>query len=96
MNIAKRMHTPSIALDLDSYRLGVTGAKRIGLLFSEAEVYWYLDPALTIDIPDIKIGDEIFSDGCGLISKRLAMLLSQKKRIVFRTTRYTPSVFQIR
>ena len=96
MNIAKRTHIPFFALNLGSHMLGVTGAKRIGLLFSEAEVYWDLDPAFTIDIPDIKIGDEIFSDGCGLISKRLAMLLSQKKRIVYRTTRYTPSVFQIR
>jgi regulator of nonsense transcripts 1 len=72
------------------------GAKRIGLLFSEAEVYWDLNPELTADIPDIKVGDEVFSDGCGLISRRFANLLSHKKHIIFRTSRYTPSVFQIR
>ena len=39
------------------------GAKRIGLLFSGAEIDWDLNPALTKDIPDITIGEELFSDG---------------------------------
>jgi hypothetical protein len=74
----------------------LSGAKRIGLLFSTADVDAQLDPARTLDIPDIKDGDELFSDGCGLMSKRLAMDLAKKKKIVFRNKRYTPAVFQIR
>jgi len=72
------------------------GAKRIGLLFSEAQIDWKLDPKYITDIPDIRAGDELFSDGCGLISRRLAMQLSKSKRIIFRSVRYTPCVFQIR
>lgn len=41
----------------------LVGAKRIGLLFSGAEIDWDLNPALTRDIPDITIGEELFSDG---------------------------------
>lgn len=72
------------------------GAKRIGLLFSEAQLDWRLDPRYIDDIPDIKSGDEIFSDGCGLISRHFAVQLSKAKKIIFRGTRYTPTVFQIR
>jgi hypothetical protein len=49
-----------------------------------------------MDIPDIKDGDELFSDGCGLMSKLLAMNLAKTKKIIFRNKRYTPTVFQIR
>lgn len=73
-----------------------SGAKRIGLLFSEAQVDYQLDPKYTADISDIKSGDEIFSDGCGLISQRLSIQLSRAKKIVFRGNRYTPTVVQIR
>ncbi|CAE6400888.1 unnamed protein product [Rhizoctonia solani] len=38
-------------------------AKRIGLLFSGAEIDWNLDPTHTKDIPDISLGEELFSDG---------------------------------
>ncbi|KAJ3514007.1 hypothetical protein NLJ89_g2629 [Agrocybe chaxingu] len=71
-------------------------AKRIGLLFSSAEVDFRLDPKWIGDIGDIQIGDEVFSDGCGLISKKLAIQISRVKRFLFRGTRYTPTVFQIR
>ncbi|KAF8709476.1 AAA domain, partial [Rhizoctonia solani] len=71
-------------------------AKRIGLLFSGAEIDWDLNPALTKDIPDITIAEELFSDGCGLISRRFMQLLAKKKKIVHRGYRYTPSVIQIR
>ncbi|OCH91052.1 RdRP-domain-containing protein [Obba rivulosa] len=47
-----------------------TGAKRIGLLFSQAELDWILDPRYTKDIDDIVFNGENFSDGCGLMSKR--------------------------
>jgi len=40
-----------------------TGAKRIGLLFSGAEIDYELDSKYIKDIPDIKDGDELFSDG---------------------------------
>ncbi|TFY74672.1 hypothetical protein EWM64_g9340, partial [Hericium alpestre] len=46
-------------------------AKRIGLLFSGAEIDYQLDPKYVGDIDDLMVGDENFSDGCGLISKRL-------------------------
>ncbi|KAJ6509835.1 RNA-directed RNA polymerase [Mycena vulgaris] len=91
-------------LDERIYRLGdfqklmsaAKRAKRIGLLFSEAQVDYNLDPQLVKDIDDIKSGDELFSDGCGLISKWLAIQLAKKKKIIFRGVRYTPCVFQIR
>ncbi|KIL64850.1 hypothetical protein M378DRAFT_162699 [Amanita muscaria Koide BX008] len=38
-------------------------AKRIGLLFSTAELDYTLDPQYISDFPDIKSGDEVFSDG---------------------------------
>lgn len=72
------------------------GAKRIGLLFSSAEIDYQLDPARTEDIHDMKIGDEVFSDGCGLMSRRLAVNLAKRKHMVFRNSRYTPCVVQIR
>ncbi|KEP53488.1 RNA-dependent RNA polymerase [Rhizoctonia solani 123E] len=71
-------------------------AKRIGLLFSGAEIDWNLDPTHTKDIPDISLGEELFSDGCGLISRRFMQFLAKKKKILHRGFRYTPSVIQIR
>ncbi|KAH9477348.1 putative RNA-dependent RNA polymerase 1 [Psilocybe cubensis] len=71
-------------------------AKRIGLMFSSADIDYSLDPRRVGDIPDITDGDEVFSDGCGLISKWLAVQLSKRKKIIFRGVRYTPTVFQIR
>jgi len=71
-------------------------AKRIGLLFSKAELDWILDPVWTKDIDDIIYNGETFSDGCGLMSKRFAMQLSRRKRFIFHGRPYTPCVFQIR
>ena len=72
-------------------------AKRLGLLFSSAEVALEsLDPLKCEDIPDIQTKDYIFTDGCGLISPKLAKILAQKRNIIFRNARYVPSVFQIR
>ena len=71
-------------------------AKRIGLLFSSAEMATTLDRERCEDIDDITLGDYCFTDGCGLISKQLARLIVQRKNIVFRNRRYLPSVFQIR
>ena len=65
-------------------------------MFSAAELDYTLDPKHVSDIPDIKSGDEIFSDGCGLISRRLAIRLSKAMHITYRGQRYTPTVFQIR
>ncbi|KAJ7636650.1 RNA-directed RNA polymerase [Roridomyces roridus] len=91
-------------LDARIYRMGdfeklmsaAKRAKRIGLLFSEAQLDYNLDPRLVKDIDDIKMGDELFSDGCGLISRSLAIQIAKQKKIIFRGTRYTPAVFQIR
>jgi hypothetical protein len=43
----------------------VPGAKRIGLMFSEAALDWTLDPKYTEDIDDLKTADgqKEFSDG---------------------------------
>ncbi|KAK0764238.1 hypothetical protein N5P37_003635 [Trichoderma harzianum] len=71
-------------------------AKRIGLLFSVARAAMQVDSKKVEDIPDIEVGDFIFTDGCGLISPGLASQLSRRINISFRNIRYTPSVFQIR
>ncbi|KAL7937935.1 RNA dependent RNA polymerase domain-containing protein [Trichoderma chlorosporum] len=71
-------------------------AKRIGLLFSVASAAMQVDPKKVEDIPDIEVGDFIFTDGCGLIAPGLASQLSRRIKIAFRNIRYTPSVFQIR
>ncbi|KAF7292109.1 hypothetical protein MIND_01237600 [Mycena indigotica] len=82
--------------DFSKIKSAAKRAKRIGLLFSEAQLDFDLDPKYVKDIEDIKLGDELFSDGCGLISRRLAVQLAKEKKIIFRGKRYTPTVFQIR
>ncbi|KAG6331888.1 hypothetical protein ID866_7202 [Astraeus odoratus] len=91
-------------LDERIYQMGDFGrimnaakrAKRIGLLFSAAEIDVQLDPKWVTDIDDIENSSTIFSDGCGLMAKRFAIQVSKAKRIIFRNQRYVPSVFQIR
>ncbi|KAF9237759.1 RNA dependent RNA polymerase-domain-containing protein [Melanogaster broomeanus] len=91
-------------LDARIYAMGDFGkimnaakrAKRIGLLFSAAELDIQLDPKWIADIEDIENDDTVFSDGCGLMAKHWALQVSKAKRIVFRNQRYVPSVFQIR
>lgn len=96
MNVAKRWLLAVLLVPAIKSHCMPLGAKRIGLLFSEAQIDYRLDPRYIADIPDIKSGDEVFSDGCGLISKNLAVQLSRSKKIIFRGVRYTPGVFQIR
>jgi len=71
-------------------------AKRIGLLFSSAEVAREIDPRWCEDIPDVESKEYVFTDGCGLIAPKLARELARDAKIVFRNVRYCPSVFQIR
>lgn len=71
-------------------------SKRIGLLFSSADMAMILDPSRCEDFPDVQTKDYIFTDGCGLISQHLASQLVKQRNIVYRNQRYTPSVFQIR
>lgn len=71
-------------------------SKRIGLLFSVAEMATTVDPDRCQDIPDVERDNYVFTDGCGLISPRLAHELVRKAHIAFRNVQYTPSVFQIR
>ncbi|KAF1948166.1 RdRP-domain-containing protein [Byssothecium circinans] len=71
-------------------------AKRIGLLFSSADMALALPPERCEDIEDVKRDGYIFTDGCGLISLQLARQLAQRRKIIFRDKRYLPSVFQIR
>ncbi|KIX05706.1 uncharacterized protein Z518_03678 [Rhinocladiella mackenziei CBS 650.93] len=71
-------------------------AKRIGLLFSTADIVQEVPISRCRDIDDIERDGFIFTDGCGLISKDFARSLASKKPIVFRDRRYHPSVLQIR
>ena len=71
-------------------------AKRIGLLFSAAEVVLDVPNTRCQDIEDIERDGFIFTDGCGLISKDFVRLLASRKPITFRDRRYHPSVLQIR
>lgn len=41
-------------------------------------------------------GEEVFSDGCGLMARNFAIQVARKKAIKFRNKRYTPTVVQIR
>jgi len=66
------------------------------LLFSGASLDFKLDPRCTLDIPDITIGETVFSDGCGLMARCLAIQVAKAKGIKFRNKRYTPTIFQIR
>ena len=65
-------------------------------MFTEASLDFTLDPQKTLDIPDITFGDELFSNGCGLMARKLAVQVAKKMGIKFRNVRYTPRVFQIR
>ncbi|KAI0102379.1 RdRP-domain-containing protein [Nemania sp. FL0031] len=71
-------------------------AKRIGLLFSSAQVATTIDPKRCEDIPDVEDDSYVFTDGCGLISPRLNQDLSRRLGLSFRDKRYSPSVMQIR
>ncbi|KIW73618.1 hypothetical protein PV04_01721 [Phialophora macrospora] len=71
-------------------------AKRIGLLFSTADVVQDVPATRCQDVDDVERDGFIFSDGCGLVSKYFVRLLASKMRIVFRDRRYHPSVLQIR
>ena len=82
--------------DFSKIRTVAKMVKRIGLIFSTANVAVQLPPNRCEDIPDVRKDDYIFTDGCGLISPQLAKRLVQLLNIRFRAARYTPSVFQIR
>ncbi|KAF8439377.1 RNA dependent RNA polymerase-domain-containing protein [Boletus edulis BED1] len=99
-----RVANNDVELDDRIYKLGDFGrimnaakrAKRIGLLFSAAELDIQLDPKWTTDMEDIENPDTVFSDGCGLMSKHWAIQVSKTKKIIFRNQRYVPCVLQIR
>ncbi|KAK4171061.1 putative RNA-dependent RNA polymerase 2 [Triangularia setosa] len=55
-----------------------------------------IHPDRVEDIPDIETAGYIFTNGCGLTSPILVQELARRDRIVFRNSRYNPSVFQIR
>lgn len=71
-------------------------AKRIGLLFSAAESTIQLDETKCLDIDDVEDNGHVFTDGCGLVSKKYSKQLSLLSNIIFHNTAYTPSVYQIR
>jgi hypothetical protein len=71
-------------------------AKRIGLLFSSSKTAMIINPDRCEDIPNVETDEYVFTDGCGLIAPSLAHELSRRTKIVFRDSRYTPSVFQLR
>lgn len=47
-------------------------------------------------IPDIQAHGFNFTDGCGLMSLRLALDLAVKSKLTFASQRYIPSVIQLR
>ena len=71
-------------------------AKRLGLLFSTAEMGITLHPDRCEDIDDIVYNGYTFTDGCGLISVPLAKDIARRRNVAYRNKRYLPSVFQIR
>ncbi|KAF5566717.1 NAM7-nonsense-mediated mRNA decay [Fusarium phyllophilum] len=71
-------------------------AKRIGLLFSSSKTAMIINPDRCEDTPDVETDEYVFTDGCGLIAPSLAQELARRTRIIFRDSRYTPSVFQLR
>jgi RNA dependent RNA polymerase len=71
-------------------------SKRIGLLFSEAELGLKLLEEHYEDIPDVERDGHIFTDGCRLMSLDFATHIARLKKIIFHGNRYTPSVVQIR
>ena len=71
-------------------------AKRIGLLFSEIKFRVPLSKNQWRDIPDIVVGGQVFSDGCGLMSTAFAKRLARSNKITFHGIPYIPSVVQIR
>ncbi|KAH0843662.1 RNA-directed RNA polymerase [Fonsecaea pedrosoi] len=71
-------------------------AKRIGLLFSTADIVQDVPTSRCRDIEDVERNGFIFTDGCGLASKDFVQLVASKKPIIFREQRYYPSVLQIR
>ena len=71
-------------------------AKRIGLLFSVAEVACDVAPDQCEDIPDVTKDDYNFTDGCGLISEQFAKILAKMRNVLYRNQRYIPSVYQLR
>lgn len=82
--------------DLSKMKTVAKKAKRIGLLFSTAQVAMIVSPERVQDITDVESAEYIFTDGCGLIAPRLGQELARRLGVVFRDRRYTPSVFQIR
>lgn len=70
--------------------------KRIGLLFSNAQVLCNIDPATCEDIEDIQNDGYNFTDGCGFISEKFGKDLARRYNMLYRNKRYLPSVFQIR
>lgn len=71
-------------------------AKRIGLMFSSAKAVMVIPPERVEDVADVETADYCFTDGCGLIAPALAKDVARRNRILFRNSRYTPSVYQIR
>ena len=90
MSAAKRnpFHCLRLPFRFDHYPYG--GAKRIGLLFSTAELDIQLDPKRITDIDDTENVDTVFSDG--LMTKHWAIQVSKAKRIIFRNQRHVPCV----
>ncbi|SMR51713.1 unnamed protein product [Zymoseptoria tritici ST99CH_3D1] len=82
--------------DFSRLKTAAKKAKRIGLLFSSAEVALELKPQRCEDIDDISRKDYTFTDGCGRIAKDFAKEVARKRNIVFRNVRYLPAVYQIR
>ncbi|OAP58356.1 hypothetical protein AYL99_07446 [Fonsecaea erecta] len=82
--------------DFNKIKTVAKKAKRIGLLFSTADIVLDVPRSRCRDIEDIERNGFIFTDGCGLASKGFVHLVASKKTIIFHDQRYYPSVLQIR
>jgi len=82
--------------DFTKIKIVAKKAKRIGLMFSTADIVLDVPAERCQDTDDVERNGFIFTDGCGFISKTLVQILARRKPIIFRDRRYYPSVLQIR
>ncbi|KAK3360901.1 RNA dependent RNA polymerase-domain-containing protein [Lasiosphaeria ovina] len=78
--------------DFGSMKTVQKKAKRIGLLFSVADVVMTINPSRCEDISDIEKADYVFTD---LVAPKFAQHVARRISVKFRI-RYTPSVYQVR
>lgn len=77
--------------NFSSIRCPAKCAARIGQAFSESTSAVKIEPSIVHQLPDIRIGQYLFTDGCGTISKDTWKLLRSNH-----SARDQPTLYQIR